>query len=317
MSKPQIIICGSIAIDRIMSFSGRYRDLIQPDKLHVLSLSMLLDKLVDSPGGIGANIANSLAHLGEKPVLLGSVGLDSEAYIEKLKSVGVDISRIHFSELPTASFNVITDNEDNQVGGFYQGAMGDAESLSFKPWEDQNVLIVVCAHHPEAMNRQVAECKSLGLRLVYDPGQQIVDKLTDSHSGIMTAELVFLNDYELSAFCQKNDLTPQDLKTQVPLIITTFGKHGSVIEGSRLDAPIKIEAAKPMQVVDPTGAGDAYRAGFLYGYLRQWDLRICGQLGSVVASFIVEQSGTQQHFSLQAVKDRYRDNFNGELELEL
>src|SRR3954466_15902723 len=112
MDKPQIIICGSIAIDRIMNFSGRYRDLIKPDKLHVLSLSTLLDKLEDSPGGIGANIGANLARLGERPVLLGSVGGDAKHYIDALTSLGIDTSHVHFSHLPTASFNVITDSED-------------------------------------------------------------------------------------------------------------------------------------------------------------------------------------------------------------
>src|SRR3954466_11490325 len=131
MDKPQIIICGSIAIDRIMNFSGRYRDLIKPDKLHVLSLSTLLDKLEDSPGGVGANIASSLARLGGRPVLLGSVGHDAKEYIKQLASLGIDTSHVHFSRLATASFNVITDSEDSQVGGFYPGAMSDSDSLTF------------------------------------------------------------------------------------------------------------------------------------------------------------------------------------------
>src|SRR5665213_519096 len=155
MSKPQIVVCGSVAVDRIMNFSGRYRDLIKPDKLHVLSLSVLLDKLEDTRGGIGANIAASLAQLGEKPVLLGSVGADAKPYVEDLNNLGIDTSHIHFSQLPTASFNVITDGDDSQVGGFYQGAMSDADSLSFKPWQGEDIVAVIAAHNPEAMNRQV------------------------------------------------------------------------------------------------------------------------------------------------------------------
>lgn len=315
MAKPQLVVCGSIAIDRIMNFSGRYRDLIRPDKLHALSISMLLDKLEDSPGGIGANIAANLAALGEQPVLLGSVGTDAKAYIEELKGLGVDTSQVHFSKLPTASFNVITDAEDSQVGGFYQGAMSDSESLSFKPWQGKDALMMISAHNPKAMNRQVAECQEYKLRLVYDPGQQVSDPATDLKAGIEAAEVLLVNDYELSVLCQKTDTSPEALKAKLPLIITTFGKNGSIIDGTSVDEPISIGAAKPKQVVDPTGAGDGYRAGFLYGYLRQWDLRESGQLGAVVASFIVEQHGTQQRFSKQDIIDRYRDNFNKEIKL--
>lgn len=310
-----MIICGSIAIDRIMNFSGRYRDLIKPNKLHALSLSMLLDKLEDSPGGIGANIAANLACLGEQPVLLGSVGEDAKDYIKQLAELGVDTSRVHFSGLPTASFNVITDSEDSQVGGFYQGAMADSGSLSFKPWQGKDVLAMVAAHNPEAMNRQVTECRDYQLRLVYDPGQQVSDPATDLAAGVKASEVLLANDYELSVLCQKIGTSPEDLKAKLPIVITTLGRNGSIIDGQAAKGPISIGIAKPQAVVDPTGAGDAYRAGFLYGYLRQWDLRVSGQLGAVIASFIVERHGTQHRFAKQDVVNRYHENFNEEIEL--
>lgn len=315
MGKPQLIICGSIAIDRIMNFSGRYRELIKPDKLHALSLSTLLDKLEDSRGGIGANIASNLAQLGEKSILLGSVGNDAKPYIQDLEKLGIDVAHIHFSQLPTASFNVITDSEGSQVGGFYQGAMGDSQSVTFEPWKDQEAIAMISAHNPEAMNRQVAECQKHGIHLVYDPGQQVADPATDLKAGVSAAELVFVNDYELSVLGKAIDTAPEEVKNQVPVLVTTFGKDGSIIEGRDVDSPIRIPIAKPEKVVDPTGAGDAYRAGFLYGYLRQWDLRICGQLGAVVASFIVERHGTQHSFSAQDIMSRYHDNFNEEIKL--
>ncbi len=315
MNKPQLVICGSIAIDRIMNFSGRYRDLIQPDKLHVLSISTLLDTLEDSPGGTGANIAYCLAKLGEEPLLIGSVGHDAETYIKKLDQAGVDTSGVHFSDLPTASFNVFTDSEDSQVGGFYQGAMADSEQVSFSPWAHKDVLAVVAVHNPEAMNRQVQECRRAGLRLVYDPGQQIANDSVDLAAGVDTAELLFVNDYEQSLMRRRLNREPEQLKKQVPIIVTTLGKEGSIIEGTGLPEPIRIGIAKPDAVKDPTGAGDGYRAGFLYGYLRQWELKACGQLGAVVASFIVERHGTQVPFEKADVIKRYRDNFNEEIEL--
>ncbi len=315
MAKPHIIICGSIAIDRIMNFSGRYRDLIRPEKLHVLSLSVLLDKLEDSRGGIGANIASNLARLGERPILLGSVGNDAIAYIDDLTALGIDTSYVHFSHLPTASFNVITDAEDSQVGGFYQGAMSDAESLSFQPWQDKDAIAMISAHNPAGMNRQVTECQNFGLRLVYDPGQQVSDPATDLGAGVVAAEVLFVNDYERGVLCERLSLRPEELATKLPIMITTLGKEGSIIEGSQLAEPLKIGIAAPTSVVDPTGAGDAYRAGFLYGYLRQWDLRQCGQLGAVMASFIIEEHGTQRELSPSQVAQRYHDTFNEEVTL--
>ena len=297
-----------------MNFSGRYRDLIKPDMLHALSVSPLLNKLETSRGGIGANISYNMALLGEQPILLGSVGADAQMYIDDLKQVGVDVSHVHFSDRPTASFNVITDSEDSQVGGFYAGAMNDSDSLRFAPWQGQNVLAMVCAHDPAGMNQQVAECQTSGIRLAYDPGQQVIDAVTDLGAGIQAAELLFVNDYELSLLCQKTGQSAEEIKAKVPLVITTLGGNGSLIEGTKVASPIKVGIAQVVPV-DPTGAGDAYRAGFLYGYLRQWDLQKCGQLGATLASFIIEHHGTQYPFNKTEIAARYRDNFSEEMEL--
>ncbi len=314
MTKPQLILCGSIAIDRIMNFSGRYKDLIQPDKLHVLSISVLLDKMEETKGGVAANIAYSLARLGEQPILYGSVGDDATPYIEELGMAGVDTSHVHLSELPTASFNVMTDMDDNQIGGFYPGAMADATSLSLRQWAGQAVLVCVSAHDPIAMRRQTEECAELKLRLIYDPGQQVSNISGDDLKvGVSAAEVLVANDYELGILCSKTGLSETEVKTKVPIVITTYGKDGSMIEGKTLDKPIKIAIAKPDKVVDPTGAGDAWRAGFLYGYLRQWELQTCGQLGSTLASLIIEQHGTQRAFDRDVVKQRYQANFNEEI----
>lgn len=299
-----------------MNFSGRYKDLIHPEKLHVLSLSVLLDKLEETPGGSGANIAYAAALLGEKPILYDAVGQDAKAYMERLSTVGVDTSFVRFSKLPTASFNVMTDIDDNQVGGFYPGAMSDAKGLSLKQWRDQNILVVMSAHDPAAMRSKVGECKQLGLRMVYDPGQQVSNVSgEDLLAGIAAAEVLIVNDYELGALATRTQKTAEDIKAMVPIVITTYGKNGSRIEGKTVESAIKINAAQPEQVLDPTGAGDAYRAGFLYGYLRQWDLLTCGQLGSAVASFVVEQHGTQSQFTKAAVKQRYKEMFNEEITL--
>lgn len=299
-----------------MNFSGKYLDMIHPEKLHVLSLSILLDKLEDTPGGSGANIAYNSALLGDTPILFDSVGQDAARYMQKLAAAGVNTDFVHTSQLPTASFNVITDVDDNQVGGFYPGAMGDAASLSLKQWAGQDVLVVIAAHDPGSMRTQVQECQQYQMRLLYDPGQQVSNVPgPDLMAGALAAEVLIVNDYELGVLCKKSELSEADLKAKVPIVITTLGKDGSVIEGSQAKTPLKIAAAKPAQVVDPTGAGDAYRAGFLYGYLRKWELAKCGQLGSVLASFTVEQHGTQVATTKQAIMQRYQETFNEGIEI--
>ncbi|HXE09950.1 MAG TPA: carbohydrate kinase family protein [Verrucomicrobiae bacterium] len=316
MVTSRLILCGSIALDRIMNFSGRYQDLIKPDKLHVLSLSVLLDKLEETPGGAAANISYAIAQLGERPVLLGSVGADASDYLARLAEAGIDTGHVHVSKLPTASFNVMTDGDDNQIGGFYPGAMADADSLSLQPWTGQDVLVCVSAHDPGAMAAQVKECDENSLRLVYDPGQQVSNSpAADLQAGIKAAEVLIVNDYELSVLSEKAATTPEALKAQVPVVITTLGKDGSLIEGTKVPELLRIAAAKPANAVDPTGAGDAYRAGFLYGYLRQWPLRDCGQLGAVVASYVIEHHGTQTKLSREAITKRYHETFNEEIKL--
>jgi adenosine kinase len=319
MHKTPLLISGSIAIDRIMNFNGRYSDYIHPKKLDSLSVSVFLDGLQDTYGGVGANIAYSLALLGEEPVLIGSVGKDALLYMERLAHDGVNITHVHESIIATASFNVITDGDQNQISGFYPGAMFDSDTLTFAPWKDQNPIVVVAPHDPKAMRRQVEECKKWGLRLCYDIGQQVSNSAgTDMLVGVQTAEILILNDYELTVLSEKIGLSIDKIKQTVPVVITTLGKDGSIVEGAKVPEPIRVGTAKPRQVADPTGAGDAYRSGFLYGYARDWPLLASAQLGAVCAAYAVETMGTQSHaFTVQQVTKRYREAFNEALPSKL
>jgi adenosine kinase len=307
-----IIVSGSIAIDRIMRFDGSYKDHIRPEKLDSLSISIFLSALQDAHGGVGANIAYSLALLGETPVLLGSVGPDGLLYMEKLAHAGVDISHVFESKLPTASFNVITDSDQNQVGGFYPGAMFDSASLHLEPWQDANAIIVVSPHDPKAMRKQVQQCKEWGLRLCYDIGQQVSNLPGEEMAeGIAAAEILILNDYEMTVLSNKSGVAIEDIKKQVPIVITTLGKDGSIIEGKAVPEPIKVGIAAPKMVADPTGAGDAFRAGFLYGYAREWPLLASAQLGAVCGTYAIETTGTQAHtFTGADIADSYQTAFN-------
>lgn len=305
----EIILTGSIAIDRIMSFKGRFKDLIKADKLHVLSIGILLDQLKDTPGGIAANISYSLALLGEKPVLLGSVGPEAQGYILKLGKMGIQTDKVHYSSLPTASFTVMTDRDDCQVGGFYAGAMSDSSSLTFQQFGDDS-FIVISSHDPSQMALQVKECATRGLRMFYDASQQVTNiSGADIRSGVEAAELLIANDYELAVISEKTGWSIDQIKNKVKVCVMTLGSQGcQIFQGS--DKTISVKAAKISQVADPTGAGDAFRAGFLYGYVRNWSLTHCARLGSVVAAYAIEHVGTQEHhFTPAEVLQRYQFNY--------
>ncbi|MEI6690357.1 MAG: carbohydrate kinase family protein [bacterium] len=306
-----IILTGSISIDRIMNFAGRYQDLIQPDKIHVLSLSVLIDNLTDSRGGTAGNIAYNLGLLGDHPVLLGSVGPNTQSYIADLQQLGIDTSYVHKSHLPTATFTVLTDQSNNQIGGFYSGAMSDSDSLSIDPWLTQNPIIVISANDPKLMRRFTDICKQHNLRMIYDLGQQVSNvSKEDLLAGISAAQILILNDYELGVLSVKTGISESNIKNKVPIVITTLGEKGSIIEGKDIKEPILIKAVSGIIPLDPTGAGDAYRAGFLHGFVRNMELKICCQLGSCLAAYTVEKAGTQtHHFTMEEFSQRYLDSY--------
>lgn len=307
-----IVISGSIAIDRIMNFDGHYKDYIQADNLESLSVSIFLENQNDTHGGVAANISYTLALLGERPALLGSVGPDAANYMKDLEALGVDISHLHNSSLPTAAFNVITDLSNNQIGGFHPGAMFDSDTLSFTPWKDSPTLAVIAPHDPNAMRRQVAECQELGIPYCYDIGQQVSNTDGDIMlEGVKGADILILNGYEMGVLSEKTGMSPLEIKATVPVVITTLGGKGSMIEGSKVGEPIMIDIVTPTDVQDPTGAGDAYRAGFFYGYVRDWPLKTSAQLGTVCAAYAIEHTGTQKHrFTLAEIAERYQKAFD-------
>lgn len=310
MQKPydNLILTGSISIDRIMNFGGRYKDLIQADKLHVLSLSVLIDNLSNSRGGTAANIAYSCALLGDKPILVGSVGHDAHDYMNDLVKLGIDTSHVFFSDLPTPTFTVLTDSDNNQIGGFYPGAMSDIQSLSLKPWYGKNPLVVISASDPTGMDQLVKDCVKNNLDYVYDVGQQVTNITVEQLKlGLSKAKILFVNDYELGTILGRTGYTESRLTAMIPLIVTTLGAKGTRLTGADITKTIAVPAHKKLKVVDPTGAGDSYRAGFLYGYLRGWDLSLCAELGSTVATYTIELRGTQTHiFTLaDVIKKHY------------
>lgn len=292
---PQIILTGSVAMDRIMVFPGKFEDVIQPDKLHILSVSVLLDELKETRGGVAANIAYNLALLKQESVLLAAVGEDARGYMNDLADMGVDTGCLHYTQSKTASFSVITDQNDCQVGGFYPGAMSEAGGLSLEKWRDSEALIVISPHDPAQMALQVEECQKFKLRMLYDVGQQVGNlNQQDLRAGVEAAELLILNDYELGLLMEKTGWNQTQILKKVKLLLVTLGEMGVRVLQDGEEERV-VGAVKLKKVIDPTGAGDAFRAGFLYGYVRDFDVIESAQLGCVVASFAIQQHGTQEH----------------------
>lgn len=299
-----------------MNFGGSYKNLIQPDKLHVLSISILIDGLTNTRGGTAANITYNLALLGEHPILLCSIGEDNRSYLASLKKLGINTDYAHVSNLPTATFTVLTDQDNNQIGGFYPGAMSDISQLTLKPWyKSKDTLVVISATDPRGMDQLVSECQRSGLPYVYDVGQQVTNiTLEELKHGLTGADILFANDYELGVIKSRTGINETELNNMIPQIVTTLGEAGTRITGKTLKQPLIIPSVKDVKVVDPTGAGDAYRAGFLYGYMRNWDLVDCARLGSVVATYTIELAGTQTHtFTLADLQQKYYSAYGTKL----
>ncbi|MDD5147363.1 MAG: carbohydrate kinase family protein [Candidatus Daviesbacteria bacterium] len=325
-----ITVTGSLAFDHIMDYPGRFSDHIMPDKIHQINLSFLVTTLKKQKGGTAGNIAYNLALLKNPVSILGIAGSDFSAptesgcsYKEFLQQAGVDTSLIKTSQSITSTCYIMTDIADNQITAFYPGAMNEAETLSLGSTKTD--LVVISPNNPKAMVKFVKECQSSGTGYMLDPGMQL-PALDPENLKMMVANATILigNDYEISLLKEKTGLDETQLLNQVKVLITTLGENGSIIQTNGLpDSPSRsqsppgrwsIKAGKPNQVVDPTGAGDAYRAGFLAGYLKGLGLQICGQMGAVAACYTVEKYGTTSHaFSLEEFKRRYKENFGEDL----
>jgi adenosine kinase len=313
----KIIISGSIAYDYLMSYPGTFADNIQPDQLSRLSLSFLVDSMDKRRGGCAPNIAYSLALLGERPYVFGAAGADFGEYRQWLEDNNVDTSMVHIVPNKfTASFFCSTDQTNCQIASFYTGAMADARDLSLRSNEKPGIVII-SPDDPLAMVRRAEECRELGIRFVYDPGQQCARSTGEElRGGIKGCNVLVCNDYEFGLINQKTDLTASDILKQSEAIIITKGDKGCSIllpDGSVIDVP----AVPEERIVDPTGVGDAFRSGLLKGMALDANWKTCAQMGSVAATYALEHVGGQSHYFTRAeFKDRYEKNF-GELDFTI
>lgn len=314
-SDSQILVTGSVAFDHIMDFPGLFQDHILPEKLHVINISFLVEKVEKQRGGCAANIAYSLALLGGRPRILAATGKDFEPYRRWLVDQGVDVSSIHVvDDEITATCFITTDRGNSQITGFYPGAMSRARELSLK--ESVNgrpvELAVVAPDDPEAMSRHCREAREAGVPLLFDPSFQVIaldgETLAAAARG---ARYMILNDYEFAVFQEKTGYADERVHELVETVVVTLGADGSKIL-RRDEPPIEVEAAPTTGVVDPTGAGDAFRGGFVAALGRGHDLETAARFGTVAAVYAIESYGTSNHrYTREEFRARYEEAFGG------
>ncbi|MEO8480972.1 MAG: carbohydrate kinase family protein [Acidobacteriota bacterium] len=305
----RIIVTGSIAYDYLMSFPGKFTDHLLPEHFSRVSLSFLVDSMDKRRGGCAPNIAYTLALLGERPALMATAGQDFEEYRRWLDATGVDTSLV--SVVPdkfTASFFCNTDTSNNQIATFYAGAMAHAAELSFRTI-GQADLVIISPNDPAAMTQYAEECRAMGLRYIFDPGQQCArmsgGELAD---GIRGAHMVICNDYEFELIRQKTGMGEAEILAQVAMLVVTLGEHGSRV--TTQTGSVDVAAVTPRCIADPTGVGDAYRGGFMKGMAQDADALVCARLGSVAAAYALEHLGGQSHaYSWPEFRTRYEEHF--------
>ena len=291
-----IITSGSIAYDRIMDFPGYFSDHILPEKIHILNISFTVNSLTEKFGGTAGNIAYALSLLGEKPTILATIGRDYHRYFEWLMQNNIACDNIIIIEEElTASAYVTTDQADNQITGFNPGAMKHPSSFNFDKLNPKESIAVVAPGNLEDMMNYSTIFKAKGIDYIFDPGQSL--PMWDSQDLVQCMEgskITISNDYELELIINKTGLDKTKLLQRTNSIITTLGELGSCI--STPDYEINISAIQPKEVADPTGAGDAYRAGLIKGLVQGKNIGQSAKMGSACASFAVECYGTQEYY---------------------
>ncbi len=304
-----IVVAGSIATDHLMHFPGRFTESLLPDQLERVSLSFLVDDLVVRRGGVAPNICYGMGLLGAGPILLGAVGADFGEYASWLQANGVITDHVlTCPDVQTARFVCTTDDDMNQIASFYSGAMARAVDIDL-----QSVvsavgdvdLVMISAETPEAMVRYADTCRELGYRFAADPSQQLARMDGEQAGSLITgANLLFTNDYELGLLKSKTGWSDAEVLSKVGYRVTTHGARGVEVvaaDGSSLSVPALPEKAK----VDPTGVGDGFRSGFLAGQARGLSLERACQLGSLMATLVLETTGAQE-YTLDPVSARGR-----------
>jgi adenosine kinase len=307
----RVLFTGSIAYDYLMTFPGHFKEHILPEKLDTISVSFLVDSMTRQRGGTAPNIAYTHALLGGEAALMGTVGEDFSEYRAWLEQHGINCEAVKIIEGTfTASFFANTDRSNAQIASFYPGAMGYASVQSLYDLQHTPDVVVISPNAPDAMRKFVRECKELKWRYVYDPSQQLARaSKEDVLDGVDGAWMLAVNDYEAGLIEKMLGWNEEELRRHVEVLVITRGEKGATIFADGVRTDVSIVPAK--DVKDPTGVGDAFRAGLLRGVAAGWPWPVCGQMGALAATYCLERVGPQNHkFSRAEFLTRFRQHFD-------
>ncbi len=315
-ARPQparILVSGSVAFDTIMVFDGHFKDHILPEQVHMLNVSFLTPRLKKEFGGCAANIAYNLVGLGGSPTILATVGHDGSGYLERLKSQNIDTGSIkQIATEFTAQAFITTDLADNQIIAFHPGAMSNAHEVSAVEAAGNSAgdcMAIVGPNGKEAMEQHAEQCAGAGIPFIFDPGQGLPMFDGPSLQGLIDkANAVTVNDYEAKLLVERTGWSEEQIAAKLEALIVTRGGEGSdlYVQGEKT----AVAAAAISQAIDPTGCGDAYRGGLLFGLANGWNWLDSTRLGSVMGAIKIEHQGPQNHeVAKAAIADRFEATF--------
>jgi adenosine kinase len=318
----KIGVAGSVGLDHLMTFPGKFTDSLVAGSLEKVSLSFLVDGLEVRRGGCAANIVYGMGVLGLNPVLIAAVGKDWADYDAWLSRHGVDTSHVLISTTQfTAHFMVTTDTELNQIASFFPGAMSEARNIELAPimaTTGRFDIVVISPDDPEAMLRHSDVCRSEGIAFAADPSQQMARMSGDDIRQLITgAKYLFLNEYELALAMQKTGWSDAEILDLVEYRVVTLGSQGAKVE-SKNGEFVQVGVPKEKAKIDPTGVGDSFRSGFIAGLAWGLSHERCAQLGSMIATYVIETTGTQEYrFTKEEFVARFSEAYGIEAASEI
>ena len=305
-----ILISGSLAYDYIMDFPDSFRNHILPEQIHILNVCFVVDNLQKNFGGTAGNIAYNMKMLGGEPIIFSPIGSDGMEYLSYLEKLNLNTKYIKkIADKLCGSAHITTDKDDNQITAFYNGAHDKAVEMKVSEVEEKLDLVLISPTSKNAMIAHAKECYEKNIPICFDPGQQITAfSAQELQLLVGQAKIIIGNDYEIKLLQEKTGWNMAELLKHAEVVITTLGDRGSVI--TTKEEIIEVSVCSAHSVDDPTGAGDAYRAGFFLAYIQGKDLKACAQVGATTAVYAVENYGTQNHvFTKVEFENRYEENF--------
>ncbi len=303
------LICGSLAYDTIMVFQDQFKNHILPDKMHILNVAFLVPRMRKEFGGCAGNIAYNLRLLGEDPIPMAAVGQDFAPYKEHFERLGINMKHVaEIEELYTAQAFVTTDLDNNQITAFHPGAMVRSTDLSVNEVADVKFGIIA-PDTRDAMLRHAREFAEANIPFIFDPGQAMpLFDGAEFRAFVEQADYVTVNDYESNLLQQRTGWTERDIAQRVTAYIVTRGPRGSLMHTK--SGTLEIPPAAERRITDPTGCGDAYRAGLIFGFMRDMDLATVGRIASLMGALKIEHPGTQnQRFDYAEFAEQFRQQF--------